>query len=122
MLTQVHDFVDGVKLCPENRHTINVTLNDALAVPALQPCEPIPLPQYLRTEKMCGGLFIPHLHPATQWFVFLSMRAVTFGVSNRAETRHIPSGTNALIARMGRARISADAVRQHSRAKWISGV
>src|SRR6202162_5650184 len=73
--------------------------------------------RFFVSKKTCGVPFIP-----PHGFVFLSVRAVAFGESNRAETRHIPSGTNALIARSGRVRISANAVRQHSRANRISGV
>jgi len=41
MLSQVHDFVDGASFAPKNDRTINVTLNDALAAPAPQPCESV---------------------------------------------------------------------------------
>jgi hypothetical protein len=76
------------------------------------------LQEILRIEK--NPREVPFIPP--HGFVFLSVRAVAFGESTRAETRHTLSGTNALIARIGRVRISAHAVRQHSRANWISGV
>src|ERR1700722_13629671 len=66
-------------------------------------------------KKTWGGPFIPP-HGST----FLSVRAIAFGESTRAEIRHIPYGANALIARIGRLPISARSGRQRSRAKRFS--
>src|SRR5215469_5601274 len=71
---------------------------------------------FVSKKNPCGVPFIPSR------FVFLSVRAVAFGESTRAENRHIPRGTIAFIARIGgRVRISANAVCEDSRVNWISG-
>ena len=53
-------------------------------------------------ENPCGvPLITPH------GFVFLAVRAIASGESNRAEISHIPRGTNAFIGRIGRLGTSA---------------
>src|SRR5215471_10056244 len=71
-----------------------------------------PAKSFSYRKRACAGVPFYPSH-----FVFLSVRAVALGESNRAENRHIPRGTNAFIARSGRVGIPAKAVCQYSRAK-----
>jgi len=118
MLTQVHDFVDGVELCPNGR-TINVTLNDALAAATrsflaqrVQADLSATLTTNVRSraESAHGVPELLRIEKEPVWCAVYPASRVR--VPKPACSRvWVINRADAFIARSGRARISANAVR-----------